>query len=68
MWFLAEGRLQFVHLIVPRTLYIDSEAAVQQQAIFASGGGGELLTDCKTVSRVLPDGLKPKAVLQVRTF
>ncbi|GAX75625.1 hypothetical protein CEUSTIGMA_g3069.t1 [Chlamydomonas eustigma] len=65
MWFLADGRLQYVHLTVPRTLYIDSEAAVQQQALFAGGGAGTLLADCRTVNRVLPDGLKPKAVLQV---
>ena len=73
MWFLAEGRLQSVHLTVPRTLYIDyddagrasalegASAAPGQQAgvAVALAGGGV------AVSKVLPGGLKPQLVMQV---
>lgn len=63
MWFLAEGRLQSVHLTVPRTLYIDYDAGTAGaddglQAAAALMGG-------RAVSKVLPGGLKPQTILQV---
>ena len=73
MWFLAEGRLQSVHLTVPRTLYIDyddagrasalegaSAAAGQQAGVAVALAGGGV-----AVSKVLPGGLKPQLVMQV---
>ena len=70
MWFLADGRLQSVHLSVPRTLYIDYDDAA---AGGSEGRGGSavssslatLLGGGQVVSRVLPGGLKPQSVLQV---
>ena len=35
MWFLAEERVHHVHLLVPRTLYVDSEIALENAPLGA---------------------------------
>ncbi|KAG1663133.1 hypothetical protein FOA52_000655 [Chlamydomonas sp. UWO 241] len=53
MWFLAEERLQSVHVAVPRTLYIDSEVPAGQLSLLGSA-------PLPMVAKVPPGGRRPE--------
>jgi len=50
MWFLADGRVHHVPLVVPRTLYVDSEVPLEHapadSARFSQATPGEEMYEC----------------------